>query len=523
MNWRAKRAIRPRVLINPRNSFVIILVLAFASLACWSFADPLVSAPDEQAHLLRAYALDHGQLGSAVTPPSKVLENVVVPTSLFYSAIYPICWHMHADIPATCSAPWPTISKPATIPIYVDHYPPLYYLFVGTATYVSHQTTGIYLMRLISCLMGAVMLALAAYAIARWSRRRALYLAVYAALVPEAYFLSASVNPSGFEIMTSICLWTLVAIFALERREDPPRELVILLAAVASIDVLIRGLSPLWVALAGLTLIVLSGPRALYELAKRRRDLQLAGASVVGAAAVAAVWIFTQGTLNILPVGAAVPKNDSMAAVVHIVSSYIQGWLRETVGILGWLDTELPGIVYQSWYAIVMGVLVVALIRGTWRERIVVVVLSSLVVLIPLGLVSRQAKVLGVVWQGRDSLPLAVGAFIIATAVCGSPSRQRARRAVERISASTRQLIGRYTLVAVVAVVALANLFSFYTNMRRYAVGRYGPKLFFLHHQGWSPPTGQLLTLVAYALVTVAFAGLLMVWMWYSPSPGETS
>jgi hypothetical protein len=520
MNWR-KRATASRVLISPRNAFVIVLVLAFASLACWSFADPLVAAPDEQAHLLRAYALDHGELGSPTTPPSQVLENVVVPTSLYYSALYPICWHMHAEIPATCSAPWPTSSKPATIAIYVDHYPPLYYLFVGTATYISHETSGIYLMRLISCLMGALMLALAAYAIARWSKRRSLYMGLYVALVPEAYFLSSSVNPSGFEIMTSICLWTLVAIFALEQRNDPPRELVALLGVIASVDVLIRGLSPLWVTLAGLTLIILSGPRALYEMFKRRRDLQITAGGVAGAALLALLWIFTQGTLNILPVGAAVPKKDSTLAVIHIVASYIQGWLRETVGILGWLDTQLPGIVYKSWYAIVIGALLVAVVRGTWRERVVVATLSALTVVIPLALVSRQAKVLGVVWQGRDGLPLAVGALIIAVAVCGAPARRRAQRAAERFDVATRQMIARYTLVAVVAVLAIANMLSFYTNLRRYAVGRYGPKLFFLHHQGWSPPIGQLLTLLVYVVVTIALAGVLMTWLWFSQSPSE--
>jgi hypothetical protein len=254
---------------------------------------------------------------------------------------------------------------------------------------------------------------------------------------------------------------------------------------------------------------------------KRRRDLQITAGGVAGAALLALLWIFTQGTLNILPVGAAVPKKDSTLAVIHIVASYIQGWLRETVGILGWLDTQLPGIVYKSWYAIVIGALLVAVVRGTWRERVVVATLSALTVVIPLALVSRQAKVLGVVWQGRDGLPLAVGALIIAVAVCGAPARRRAQRAAERFDVATRQMIARYTLVAVVAVLAIANMLSFYTNLRRYAVGRYGPKLFFLHHQGWSPPIGQLLTLLVYVVVTIALAGVLMTWLWFSQSPSE--
>jgi hypothetical protein len=366
--------------------------------------------------------------------------------------------------------------------------------------------------------MGSLMLAIAAYAIARWSQRRTMYLGLYLALAPEAYFLSSSVNPAGFEILTAICLWTLVAIFALEHREDPPPGLVALLGAVAAVFVLIRGLSPLWLALAGATLVFLAGPRQLFEQVKRRRDLKVAGGGVLVATLLAVIWIFTQGTLNILPVGAAVPKKDSTFAVLHIVSNYVQGWIREMVGILGWLDTELPGVVYQSWYLIVTGVLIVALVRGSWRERVVVAVLSALVVIIPVALVTRQAKVLGVVWQGRDTMPLAVGAVIMAVAIGGGSSAWLSRRAHPLLEPERRRRIARVTMVGVVAILAIANMLSFYTNLRRYAVGRYGPKFFFLHAQGWSPPTGQLVTLVVYG---VAFAGVLMVWIWFSRAPSE--
>lgn len=521
MSWREGKTFLPRVRLSPRRVFLVVLALAFASLACWSFASPLVASPDEQAHLLRAYALDHGQLGTPTTPPSKVNVDVTVPMSLYYSAIYPICWQQKQNVPATCSAAWPTSSHPETVSIYVDHYPPLYYLIVGTATYISHERSGIYMMRLISSLMSAAMLAIAAYAIARWSQRRSLYMGMYVALTPETYFLSGSVNPSGFEITTAICLWTLVAIFGLEQRDDPPRQLVALVGVVASIFVLIRGLSPLWVALAGLTLLLVAGPRLLVEQLRARRDVQIAAGGVVVAALLATAWIFTQGTLNILPVGAGVPKKDSLVAVIRIVAGSIQGWLRESIGILGWLDTELNGFVYRSWYIVVFALLVLALVRGNWRERTAVASLSALTVLIPLALVTRQAKILGVVWQGRDSLPLAVGAVVMASAVAGGPVRQRARRAARRLDPVMRERLTQLAMIAVVAILAVANMMAFYINLRRYAVGRYGPKLFFLHNQGWSPPTGQFLTLAVFGLVTTVFAGVLMWWLWWPSRPSE--
>jgi len=522
MNWRDKVTGRAPLSLRPRSAFILVLTLGFVMLSCWSFADPLVSAPDEQAHIMRAYAIDHGQLGAATTPPSKVLENVTVPTSLYYTAIYPVCWHFNPNVSATCSKPWPTGSVPATIAIYVDHYPPLYYLVVGSATYLSHERAGIYLMRLVSSLMGAFMLAVAAYAIARWSRRRALFAGLLIALSPEAAFLSSSVNPSGFEILTGICLWTLVAILALERREDPPRQLIYLLGAVSTVFVLIRGLSPLWLALAGGTLITLMGPRELLELIRRRRELRQAGAVVVVGAVVAATWILTQGTLNILPVGAPVPQSDSTLAVLRIVIQHVQVWLRECVGILGWLDTVLPHVVYLSWYWIVLAALATALVKGNWRERGVVAGLALLNVVIPVALVTRQAKVLGVVWQGRDNMPLAVGAVIMAVAVCGGPASRGAQRVLGGLSPALRRRVSAVSLAGALVLVTLADLASFYTNLRRYAVGRYGPTFFFLHGQGWSPPTGQLATLVVYALAVSLLAGVVLSWIWLSARPDES-
>jgi hypothetical protein len=168
-----------------------------------------------------------------------------------------------------------------------------------------------------------------------------------------------------------------------------------------------------------------------------------------------------------------------------------------------------------------VGVLIVALVRGSWRERVVVAVLSALVVIIPVALVTRQAKILGVTWQGRDTMPLAVGAVIMAVAIGGGGNVWHSRRVRPLIEPELRRRIARVAMVAVVAILALANMLSFYTNLRRYAVGRYGPKFFFLHAQGWSPPTGQLVTLVVYGVVTATFAGVLMVWMWFSRAPSE--
>ena len=59
-------------------------------------------------------------------------------------------------------------------------------------------------------------------------------------------------------------------------------------------------------------------------------------------------------------------------------------------------------------------------------------------------------------------------------------------------------------------------------KLKEYEFIRYGPKFFFLHHQGWSPPTGQVVTLLVYGLVTLAFAGVVATWIWFTPRAGES-
>jgi hypothetical protein len=65
------------------------------------------------------------------------------------------------------------------------------------------------------------------------------------------------------------------------------------------------------------------------------------------------------------------------------------------------------------------------------------------------------------------------------------------------------------------------DMLSFYTDFRRYAVGRYGPHFFFLHNQGWSPPTGQFLTLCVYGIVTTLIGVLVMLWIWFAKDLSE--
>jgi hypothetical protein len=484
---------------RPWSVFTIFFLLSFVAIACWSFASPLGAAPDEHSHIIRADALDHGQIGTNSFPHNRVLVTFKVPVSINEAKFWMTCWQFHATIPASCSPQWPTSEKLVFTTTHVGHYPPLYYALIGTGSLISQRRSGIYAMRLVSAGASAFMLALCAYGVAKWSRRRYIVVGIFVSLTPITLFLSSSVNPSGFEIVTAICLWTLAIILALDYPSDPPRGLVVLIGATASVLALVRGLSPLWVALVGLTIAVLVGSRHVLYYFRARRDVRVATVVVAVAGALAALWIFTQGTLNVLASHVAIDPATSEFHTLHLVANHGYQWLREGVGVLGWLDTPMPRNFYQAWYLLLAIVLAVAFVHATWRQRTWTIALCVMSYVIPVVIVAHQAKANGIVWQGRDGMPLAVGALILAGALWG---RQ-----------TNRAVFGRAVASLIVATVSGLELIAFYVNLRRYAVGINGPRLFVLHHQGWSPPTGQLLTLMVYAVAVVALATLTISWI----------
>jgi hypothetical protein len=490
---------------RPRVVFLVFFALAFLSIACWSFASPLVAAPDEQAHVIRADALAHGHLGHPSARTDKVLVTVMVPESINEVKYWITCWQFHASVPASCSPRWTTSQRLVATTTHVGHYPPLYYALVGSGSYLSQQRSGIYAMRLVSAALSAAMLALSAYAVARWSRRRSIVAGVFAALTPITLFLSAAVNPSGFEIVTAISLWTAVAVMALEYPADPPRGLVAIIAVTASVLALIRGLSPLWVLLVALTLVLLLGPRRVLGLVRERRDVRLAAGAVSVVAILAVAWILTQGTLHVLPSHVVLDHDTTTLQTVRAVAAHGYQWLRESVGVLGWLDTPMPMGLYQAWYLLMLAVVLVGVMRANWRQRGVLVSVCALAFVVPVLVVSREARQIGVVWQGRDGMPLTVGALILGAALCARAARSGA--------------FERWLATFIVATASILDVIAFYVNLRRYAIGVDGPAWFFLHNQGWSPPTGQLPTLVAYCALSVLVGALVIRWIWRASDP----
>ncbi len=164
-------------------------------------------------------------------------------------------------------------------------------------------------------------------------------------------------------------------------------------------------------------------------------------------------------------------------------------WLKQMIGVFGWLDTNAPVVTYIVWFAGLGLVSLITLACAKGRELVAFVLLLAAVLVVPVVISYAQVHRLGDVWQGRYTLPLAVGVPLMAAAL------------VER-SGVLAQLKPRLATVLCVAV-GIADVAAFAGALRRNTVGVTGPSDYL--HGAWQPPLGATVLSLAIVVVTVLF------------------
>lgn len=490
---------------RPWRMFAVVLVLAFLNMAVWSLATPLFASPDEPAQVARAVALVHGDLiGRTVHNDSDAITHVTIPRVYEAGASYGSCFTFKDTVSAACAKPLATSTREVRAITYVGRYPPLYYAIVGLPSLFTSSSTGIYAMRLVSALLNAVFLALAALSIVAWSQSRLLLVGLLTAATPMTFFLGGMVNPSGLEITSATCLWCAGLVLALERTDKPPPGLVAVITVAASTLLLTRALSPLWVVGILLLLALLAGWRGVRAVARAHSahwalvPLTLLGGFAVG-------WIVWAHALDLLPVGVKA-KGAGLPLAASILGNTAT-WLQQMVGIFGWLDTLSPLLTYVVWAGVVGLFLLLALSCAQARHVVALLLLLAIVVFVPVAISYGQAHRLGIIWQARYIMPMAVGVPLMAVAL------------VERSAALSAVRTRVATLICMALAVGACGAFG--EALRRYVTGVNGP-IDYLHvaHKVWHPPFGATtLTIVAFAVIAL-YAGFVRRLMTIEPGRG---
>jgi hypothetical protein len=317
-----------------------------------------------------------------------------------------------------------------------------------------------------------------------------------------ALFLMGSVNPNAIEIAGFVAIWACLTRVATDPRI--PKRLLILASFLAAAVVLMRPISILW--LLGVVAVVLIGASP-----QRRRDLlswRLA-AWTVGPTAVALlgswVWlVYARFEVR----DDRVDRTLTLATALRRSADEWGRYLRQTIGVLGWLDTYLPSFVYAAWVAALAVVIVIHFRSATLRGLIALAGLIAVWLALPLVINGFTNTRAGLTYEGRYSLPIFAG--VVFLPMWNDRSTFRWPRIPQR------WLVG-----AVLALVVVAEVGAFWQTLRRFTVGVNG-KVVLTGRLPWSPAVAPMLLI---AINTVAM--LAVSWSAWRPwgqieaAPGE--
>ncbi len=493
---------RPRRVLG----WVALGVALVALQAVWSLSIPPMASPDEPSHVAHAAAIARGQwsgpLGPAPTTPSSLgaATTVQLPSDYLAASRLEDCFAHYPDQPASCQPAVPAADgTTVAVTTYAGQYPPLYYLLVGWPSRFLSAVDSVYAMRLLSGVIASALLVWGLYRLRTVTRRAAWTWAAVAALTPMTLFIGAMVNPQALEIPAAFAFWA--ACLALVRSPGAPRRGAVVQAAIAgALLVNARTSGPVW----ALTIVVVAlvvAPSGRLRLLWALRSFRWALGVAVASGLVAASWVVTHGAV----VGSTVlfPRYASPLRVAALMMADGYGFLVQMIGDFGWLDAPSPPLTVMVWTVVVGALLAIAVALSGRRLRAGLLLSLLAVVAVPVALQIPSAAHSGIIWQGRYSLPVAVGVPMVAavalTAV-GRPYDELARR------------IARWLAVPAVAV---AHVAAFLWAMRRYGVGLFGQLI--TRSPDWSSPLGYLTAVVIYAVPVAAVT----VVAWWSLRPAK--
>ena len=482
--------------VTERWRWVLLPMLAFVALASWAFASPVGASPDDDYHLVSIWCASGG---------SEYCEQGSEPQLRVVAQGFRemICFAQDPKVSAGCQdglwARWSADSYETKRGNFYGEYPPVYYgvqrLFAGDDVQFSALV-----MRLVNAAL-FVGLATALAALSTPSRRRTVVLGWAISLVPLGMFLISSNNPSGWAL-TGVGT-AFVALLGWMEQQGGRRWV---LGALYLVGVVMaagsRGDAAAYVAGATVTALIITFARTRPWLVRAALPavglvisailLTMAGQAAVGSTG------FTGGGSNLDALGDAETPATTLGLIAYNVLMIPFLW----TGVwgswgLGWLDTMMPAVVLWGAAGTFVVVGFAGLRGASVRKMIVLGGVLTVLVSLPVYVLTKGGDTVGSSVQPRYLLPLiALLCFLLVTESGARPAG-----------------FGRLQTAVLLAALSAANLVALQVNIRRYVTGidQQGADLDAGSEWWWS---GSVLGPNAVWLIgSVAFAGALaLVW-----------
>lgn len=478
--------------LSARSAFWLSSGLLFMICALWALSSPVMSSPDEPAHAIKAAAVVRGQLLGDQDGMAVGRGIVEVPALFRTGDVLPQCFLGEIADPSP-DAPQPAVdlqcyqayrgdaAATTTAMTSAVRYNPLYYAFAGLPSLLPLSTATFYLMRLVGALLAAGLFGSTVRTLAELGRSHWLLTALAVGVTPMAVFLCGSINPQSVELPAAALVW--VTLLSLLRSPDPVLHTRRLLRLTLGVVFLanVRGLGPVMLA-AIVFLVVAATPwRASSALLRNPRSWPWLIACVLATGT--GVW-WTAATGTISTVGAVAYPEFTGAAIIRRTLATTDYYIRQSIGIFGWLDTFQPGWVYLMSAGLILMTVILGFAAGSGRERFALSAAAAGVILLPVYAQYAQSSHIGLFWQGRYGLPVALGVPLLAGFALRSQRNPLPDWWSRRVTAT------------VLAGVVVVQTCAIGVNMRRYISGvgedvpwfGYGP-------HAWLPPVPPWLIL----------------------------
>lgn len=447
------------------------------ALVAWAVASPVGATADEEYHLASIWCAQGERDGLCEAAPESDQRE------LLGSLLTAPCFAFDPDASAACQGDSLAADRELVVSDrgnFDGNYPPVFYFVMGLFA-SGDVVRSVLAMRIFNALF-ALVLVTAVWLASPPGLRRGLVAGATVTLVPLSMFLLPSVNPSSWAILSAMTL--AVAVLGFLTVEDRRRRVALgTLAAVALVtgagarsDASIYALVAI-----GAAVIVTWHPLT------RRRLALLAYPLVLGACATVAFLAAGQSGL----VGGDAPMETSFRFLLWTLVEVPLLWtgaLGQTG--LGWLDTQLPGLVWIAAWSALVGVVFAAL-RGLGRRQTLVVLLVGTGLWVVSGYVQYiSGHPVGAWVQPRYLLPLIVVLAIVACV---------------RVGGSVPLRLATSQWLLVVLALSVANSLALHTNIRRYVTGAdvRSTDLGAGIEWWWDTPVGPM---AVWALGSVAFA-----------------
>ena len=485
---------RRRVVSAARRAFWWTFALVGCLGVLWALASPVLSVPDETAHVYKAIAQLRGQVIGEEVPGVKHLVVDVPAGDEFHPEV--ICYVYQSSRPASCPLEMGTEFGEDWFATHVGAYNPIYYYAVGWPSLLLTGSPAVYAMRIVSALLGAALIAWAMRA-AVASRNAWMPLAVAFAAAPMNVYLMGSVNPNGLEIAAAAALWVgVLCLFRTYEADPPPIGRaglwgMVVVAAIALANA--RALGPLWVAVVVVLAAFAAGWKPFRAFATDRRNILPVVLIAVGGA-FSLIWTFLGGSLSSQAAADDAPLVGAgfLAGLSYFLRA-TPDYLQQAAGWFGWLDTPLPTTAYWLLIASIAVLVVIALAGGSTRSTWVLVATAAAAILVPALVQARSVAQTGIIWQGRYGIVLYLGVVIVAAFLIARHERLDLDLLAPRISAWAGGLLAAFGVAA------------FGYALYRYVVGIGAPYAAMVRAPQWQPPLGWPALLIAYALVAGVF------------------